>query len=99
MLADGCEARARAELPVNENELREVVNSVIDYCQREGQLDFTNMTLNDLKNTADSFVKALLNAYHPRLKYPEEVLPAKTRKNYDTDSFSVNLHERHGKKK
>lgn len=71
MLADGCEARARAELPRDENELRLLVKKVIDYAQREGQLDNTNLTLKDLSVIADSFVSSLRNQYHPRIQYPE----------------------------
>jgi putative nucleotidyltransferase with HDIG domain len=71
MLADGCEARARAELPKNDDELRTLVKRVIDYCQREGQLDYTALTLKDLNRVADSFVITLRNTHHPRLKYPE----------------------------
>jgi cyclic-di-AMP phosphodiesterase PgpH len=48
MLADGCQARARAEMPQDEEELRDVVRKVIDFCQREGQLDDTGLTLRDL---------------------------------------------------
>jgi hypothetical protein len=77
MLADGCEARARAELPKNENELRELVKSVFDFCQRDGQLDETNLTLRDLNTAAESFVTTLKNIYHPRIQYPE--LPSSTK--------------------
>ena len=38
MLADGCEARARAELPKDEIELRSMVKKVIDKCLIDGQL-------------------------------------------------------------
>lgn len=71
MLADSCEARARAELPKNEEELRVLVKKVIDYAQREGQLDDTNLTLKDLSIVADTFVNSLRNQYHPRIQYPE----------------------------
>ncbi len=71
MLADGCEARARAELPKTEEELREIVKQVIDFTQQEGQLDDTTLTLRDLSVIIDSFVNTLRNTHHPRLKYPE----------------------------
>jgi cyclic-di-AMP phosphodiesterase PgpH len=71
MLADGCEAKARAELPRSEIELRSLVKKVIDYLQQEGQLDKTSLTLNDLNVAADSFVTTLRNSYHPRIVYPE----------------------------
>lgn len=71
MLADGCEARARAELPRSEVELRSLVKKVFDYLQQEGQLDQTSLTLRDLNMASDSFVSTLRNSYHPRIIYPE----------------------------
>ena len=71
MLADGCEARARSELPKNEEEMRLLIRKVFDFCQREGQLDNTSLTLRDLNRAADSFTKTLLNTHHPRIRYPE----------------------------
>lgn len=72
MLADGCEARARAEIPKTSEDLVNLVKSIFDYCQKEGQLDKTNMTLKDLRLAQESFVKTLSNTYHPRIQYPEE---------------------------
>jgi len=71
MLADKCEAKARAELPKNEEQIRTIVNKVIDFCMRENQLEDTDFTQRDLKKTADTFVSTLLNTYHPRILYPE----------------------------
>jgi cyclic-di-AMP phosphodiesterase PgpH len=71
MLADGCEARARAELPRDEEALRIVVKKVIDFCQHQGQLDETALTLSDLNRVTESFVKTLRNTHHPRIRYPE----------------------------
>lgn len=71
MLADGVEARARAEIPKDEEELRALIRKVVDYCQKEGQLDNTTLTMRDLTLIVDSFVKTLRNTYHARIKYPE----------------------------
>jgi putative nucleotidyltransferase with HDIG domain len=71
MLADGCEARARAEKPQSKEELLVVIQKVIDFCQKEGQLNDTELTLKDLKTIANSFTDTLINTYHPRIKYPE----------------------------
>lgn len=71
MLADGCEARARAELPKDEIELRIMVKKVIDKCLIEGQLDNTRLTLNDLVKITDSFTASLMGVYHQRIIYPE----------------------------
>jgi cyclic-di-AMP phosphodiesterase PgpH len=71
MLADGCEARARAELPKDEIELRSMVKKVIDKCLIDGQLDNTRLTLNDLVKITDSFTTTLMGVYHQRIIYPE----------------------------
>jgi len=71
MLADGCEAKARAELPKSEEEIRKLVMSVFQYCQEEGQMEFTNLTMRDLHTIAESFISTLKNTYHPRIQYPE----------------------------
>jgi uncharacterized domain HDIG len=71
MLADGCEARARAEIPKDEEELRTMVKKVFDFVEREGQLDDTTFTFRDLNQASESFVNTLKNTYHPRLQYPE----------------------------
>ncbi len=71
MLADGCEARARAELPKDEKELRQLIKNVFDRCQRDGQLDDTRLTLRDLNLAAESFAGTLKGMYHARIAYPE----------------------------
>ncbi|GAP06487.1 protein containing domain HDIG [Anaerolinea thermolimosa] len=75
MLADGCQARVRAELPQTEEEIRSVVRKVIEYCEKEGQLDHTQLTMRDLSVITESFVSTLKNTYHPRIRYPE-IAPA-----------------------
>jgi putative nucleotidyltransferase with HDIG domain len=71
MLADGCEARARADKPQTRDELTAVIQKVIEFCQREGQLENTELTMNDLNNITKVFTNTLINTYHPRIKYPE----------------------------
>lgn len=71
MLADGCEARARAELPKDENELRIMIDKVFEYCIQEKQLDQTPLTLLDLDRIKLSFLNTMRNIYHPRIQYPD----------------------------
>jgi len=59
MLADACEARSRAENPNNEEKLREIVRSVVEIVERDGQLDNTQLTLHDLNLITESFVTTL----------------------------------------
>jgi membrane-associated HD superfamily phosphohydrolase len=71
MLADGCEAKARADLPKGEDELRALVKKVVDYLRGEGQLDEANLTLRDLHLVTESFVNTMRNTYHARIAYPD----------------------------
>lgn len=71
MLADGVEARARADKPTNREELEKIIHGVIDFCLKEGQLENTDLTMKDLNNIVNSFANTLINTYHPRIKYPE----------------------------
>lgn len=71
MLADGCEARTRAERPKTDEELAALVRSVIDSRLNTGQLEDTALTMRDLSVIADTFVTGLRGVYHPRLVYPD----------------------------
>jgi putative nucleotidyltransferase with HDIG domain len=84
MLADSCEARARAEMPKNEEDLQNIVRKVFDFCQNEGQLDHTTFTLRDLHLAKESFVSTLKNTYHPRIEYPKPQVQAQTIKQIRT---------------
>jgi len=79
MLADGSEARVRAEHPKDEAEMRELIKSVIQNRLSLGQLDETDLTLRDLEAILDSFATTLKGIYHPRIEYPplEKVPEAK----------------------
>ncbi len=75
MLADCAEAKARADLPKDENELREIVRKAVDICLQQSQLNDTNLTFQDLNRTIESFVFTLRNTYHPRIRYPDGERP------------------------
>jgi hypothetical protein len=80
MLADGTEARARAEVPKDEEELRNLIDTVFDFYEQNHQLDDTNLTLKDLDIVKDSFYRTLMGSYHPRVRYPAlETSSTKTR--------------------
>ncbi|RPJ22542.1 MAG: HDIG domain-containing protein, partial [Chloroflexi bacterium] len=59
MLADGSEARARAERPEDEEAIRNIIRSTIEVAQKQGQLDNTHLTLRDLSVITDVFVNIL----------------------------------------
>jgi putative nucleotidyltransferase with HDIG domain len=72
MLADGSEARARAQRPQTDDEIRKIVLSTIEIAQKQGQFDNTQLTLRDLGIVTESFVTVLRGTYHPRIVYPRE---------------------------
>jgi cyclic-di-AMP phosphodiesterase PgpH len=72
MLADGAEARARAERPQDEESIRKMVLATIEAAQKQGQLDNTQLTLRDLSVITDAFVTILRGTHHPRIAYPRE---------------------------
>lgn len=78
MLADGTEARARANTPRSDEEILAVIDSVFEVVQGNGQLDNTDLTLRDLQTIKKSFFNTLKQSYHPRIKYPE--MPNKAQK-------------------
>ena len=78
MLADGTEARARANTPRSDEEILAVIDSVFEVVQGNGQLDNTDLTLRDLQIIKKSFFNTLKQSYHPRIKYPE--MPSKAQK-------------------
>jgi hypothetical protein len=74
MLADAVEARARAERPTTDDDLRKIVRSVIEMVQKHNQLDDTLLTFRDLSLIAESFVTTLRGQYHPRIQYPKSAV-------------------------
>ncbi len=76
MLADGCEAKARSDRPKTEEDIDRIVKGLIDDRLAKGQLDETNLTLNDLTLIRESFVNTLRGVFHPRVQYPEPAPPA-----------------------
>lgn len=75
MLADATEARARAERPASDDDIRALVTSVIQTVQKHNQLDDTLLTLRDLKLITESFTTTLRGTYHPRIQYPKAAVP------------------------
>jgi putative nucleotidyltransferase with HDIG domain len=79
MLADGSEARTRAERPPTEHALRELIKDTIDTRIAEHQLDRVNLTPRDLNIILEIFTSTLKGVYHPRLDYPaldQRTIPA-----------------------
>jgi len=75
MLADGVEAKIRADMPEDEASLDEAVAWVIEDRLSSKQLARTDLTLKNLDTIRRSFVKTLRSIYHPRIRYPEAAAP------------------------
>jgi hypothetical protein len=86
MLADGTEARSRAERPQDEETIRKLVLSTIESAQKQGQLDDTGLTLRDLGITTDAFVNILKGTHHPRIAYPKDTVAIENTKTIPRNS-------------
>ncbi len=82
MLADGSEARTRAQRPPTQHALRELIKDTIDTRIAEHQLNDVNLTPRDLNIILEIFTSTLKGVYHPRLEYPtidQKTIPRKNR--------------------
>jgi putative nucleotidyltransferase with HDIG domain len=75
MLADSTEATVRSARPATPEELAEVVRRVFDRLVAAHQLDEAPLTMRELDVVRETFVSALKGAYHPRVRYPEPLVP------------------------
>jgi membrane-associated HD superfamily phosphohydrolase len=71
MLADSTEAMIRSSSDRSPEKIDELVDQVIAERLSEGQLDESDLTLNDLRTIANSFKSTMRAVYHPRVAYPE----------------------------
>lgn len=72
MLADGCEAKSRSDLPRNTEEIEKIVKTILDSRLAAGQLNECGLTMQELEQARLSFIETLQGFFHSRLKYPEE---------------------------
>lgn len=70
MLADGCEARVRAERPQSEDDMRRIIRLMAQDRLQSGQLSGVSLTLRQLDMIVDSFTETMRGVYHPRIEYP-----------------------------
>lgn len=71
MLADSIESATRAlEDPTTER-IRELVHSIVASKMRAGQLDESPITLQEITQVEEAFVKMLSGVYHQRIDYPQ----------------------------
>ena len=71
MLADSIEAASRTVTP-NASKYAKLIDSIFMGKIERGQLDNSNLTLNDIKTLSEAFVKTLVARNHSRIEYPDE---------------------------
>ncbi|MEM7351741.1 MAG: HDIG domain-containing metalloprotein [Acidobacteriota bacterium] len=70
MLADGVEAASRTLVNPGRQQIRHLIQTLIEDCLHDGQLDETDLTLSDLHKVEEAFLRVLTNIYHRRVDYP-----------------------------
>jgi putative nucleotidyltransferase with HDIG domain len=73
MLADGIEATTRADRPASAEQIRAIIDRIVEQRIREGQLDEAPITFRDLEQIKQAFFDVLQGLYHPRIRYPQPV--------------------------
>ncbi len=75
MIADSCEAAARAlQEPTPEN-IRYIVTKIIDAILSDDQLDECDLTLRELTLIREAMIRSLVAIYHSRVDYPGFIPP------------------------
>ena len=73
LLADTCEAAVRAIRPSSREDLKKLIDRLIDERINEGELDESNLTFKEVQQVKDVFIRVLEGVHHPRISYPEPV--------------------------
>ncbi len=71
MMADSCESAARAVKPQTNQEISALVRNIIEGKRKSGQLDNSNLTLNELRKIEETFIDIFRGLFHPRLDYDQ----------------------------
>ena len=61
----------KADSPKSPEEIEKIVSENITLALNQGQLDNSDLTLNDLQIITKSFTRTIQNTYHHRVKYPK----------------------------
>lgn len=70
MLADSCEAAARSLARPDPENIRSIVNKIVEAIVSDGQLDECNLSLRELTKLRESITASLVAIYHARIDYP-----------------------------
>ena len=71
MLADSCESAARAMQEPSPERVRDLIDTIVSGKVLDEQLDESPLTLAEIAQVKDQFVKILAGVVHRRIEYPE----------------------------
>ena len=71
MMADSIEAASRSLKHYSEEELNNLVDTIINNQLKEGQFNESNISLKEIETIKATFKKRLRNIYHQRIEYPK----------------------------
>ncbi|HSH04897.1 MAG TPA: HDIG domain-containing protein [Anaerolineae bacterium] len=89
LLADAIDAVSNALRPNTLEAIERLVNSIVDDDLKGGQLDFSGLTLADIKAIRASFIETLQGRFHVRIKYPGNEKLEDPPKDVDEDDEGV----------
>jgi membrane-associated HD superfamily phosphohydrolase len=72
MLIDGIEAASRSLKDKTYENLKELINKIIDDKIKLNQLDNSVLTFSDINIIKETLLNKLINIYHVRIEYPKE---------------------------
>jgi putative nucleotidyltransferase with HDIG domain len=72
MLADACESASRSIEDPDSQKVENIINNLIQKRIQEGQLDNSNLTLQDITKIKKSFLNSLVGQHHKRIRYPDQ---------------------------
>ena len=72
MLVDGIEAASRSMKEKTHENLKALINSMIDKKIEDKQLDDSDLTFSDINTIKRTLLEKLINIYHIRIEYPNE---------------------------
>ena len=71
MLADSVESASRALQDPTSERIQELIHSIVASKMQAGQLDESPITLREIAQVEEQFVKVLASVYHHRIDYPQ----------------------------
>lgn len=72
MIVDGIEAASRSLKDKTFENLKELIENMVEQKIKEKQLDESDLTFNDIGTIKETLLKKLINIYHIRIEYPKD---------------------------